>query len=170
MPLSSHERRHIAELAEKINPTYQETWAERDQINEWEWENDLDFSILGLIDVNTTYIAGYASQIATNGKVRNPEEAMNELQTIQFFDEPYFANWYFSADNQYLKVKSYVELLDYLRLSALQYISLHQNAVSFLTNGSSMTTNGTSMNTNGATPPTLKKITAPHKILELEMA
>lgn len=124
--LSSLAQGHIAQLADNINPVYQETWEERDQINDWEWENDFDFSILGLIDINTTYIAGYASQIATHGKVQNPQEATNELREIQFFDEPYFVNWYFLPDNPYGKVKSYVEFLDHLRLSALEYITLYQ--------------------------------------------
>ena len=161
--LSSLAQRHIAQLADNINPAYQETWPERDQINDWEWENDLDFSILGLIDMNTTYIAGYASQIASHGKVQNPEQAINELREIQFFNEPYFVNWYFSPDNLYCKVKSYVELLDHLRLSALEYMTLYQDGAILATNGASMPTNGV----NSLTP---HSTTTRHKTLEMEMA
>lgn len=175
--LSSLVQRHIAQLADHINPTYQETWPEREKINDWEWENDLDFSILGLIDINTTYIAGYASQIATNGKVQNPENATNELREIQFFNEPYFVNWYFSPDNPHYKVKSYVELLDHLRLSALEYVTLYQNEAILATNGTSVSTNGanrsingTSMCTNAVSSPTPQNITTPHLTHELEIA
>jgi len=45
---------HISRLAEQINCAYQETVAERQEINEWEWDNDLDFSILGVIEWYTT--------------------------------------------------------------------------------------------------------------------
>ena len=36
--LSSLVQRHIAQLADDINPAYQETWPEREKINDWEWE------------------------------------------------------------------------------------------------------------------------------------
>ena len=168
--LSSLAQRHIAQLANNINPAYQETSQEREQIDDWEWENELDFSILGLIEMNTTYIAGYASQIATHGKVQNPQKATNELRETQFFDEPYFADWYFSPDNPYCKVKSYVEFLDHLRLSALEYITLYQNGTMQNTNGTSRSTNGAIMSINSVTSPTPQSPPAPHKTLEMEIA
>lgn len=125
---------HISRLAEQINCAYQETVAERKEINEWEWDNDLDFSILGVIDWYTTQLSGIGSQIADDGRVRH--SALNDLRQIQFFDKPYFTDWYFSPDNKYHKVKTYVEFLDHLRLAALEYVTHHQNGASSSTDES----------------------------------
>jgi hypothetical protein len=124
---------HITQLAEQLNFAYRETIPERKEINEWEWDNELDFSILGVIDLYTSYIDGYASQITTKGRVKEAQKAANHLQTIQFFDEAYFADWYFSPDNQYVKVKAYVEFLNHLRLCLLEYVTHHQNGANVTT-------------------------------------
>lgn len=120
-------KNNIAQLAKGINAAYREMKDERMKINTWEWENEFDFTILGIIDLYTSYVCGYASQIATRGKVQNSQEAVNHLQQIQFFDKPYFVQWYFAPDNGYPKVKDYVHKLNYLRLSALEYLNLYQN-------------------------------------------
>ncbi len=122
---------HISRLAKQINSAYQETVDERQEINKWEWDNDLDFSILGVIDWYTTQISGIASQIADDGRVRHSD--LNDLRQIQFFDKRYFTDWFFSPDNKYHKIKAYVEFLDHLRLAALEYVTHHQNGASSTT-------------------------------------
>lgn len=117
----------IAQLAKQINTAYQDMQEERRKINAWEWQNNLDFTILGVIELYTSDICGYASQIAYKGRVQNPREAEGHLRKIQFFSKPYFVKWYFDPNNKYLKVKEYVNTLNYLRLSALEYVSLYQN-------------------------------------------
>ena len=118
---------HIAQLAERVNATFLDTEEERVKLNDWEWENEPDFSILELVELYTPYVCGYAGQIASNGQVQKPQEAANHLQKIQFFDKPEFLNWYLSPDKEYMKLKTYIETLDYLRLSAVQYIQSYQN-------------------------------------------
>lgn len=120
-------QKSISNMSKNINTAYQETKEERIKINAWEWENNFDFTILGLIDLYTSYVCGYASQIAVKGNVRDAQEAVNHLQEIQFFNKPYFVNWFFAEDNEYVKVKEYVDKLNYLRLSALEYITLYNN-------------------------------------------
>lgn len=117
---------YIAQLAERINIDFQESEEERAKLNNWEWDNEPDFSILELIELYTPYVCGYAGQIASNGFIQKPKEAANHLQKIQFFDKSDFVNWYLSPDNQYTSIKTYVERLDYLRLSTLQYVTLYQ--------------------------------------------
>ena len=124
---------HITQLTNQLNYAYRDTIPERKEINEWEWDNDLDFSILGAIDLYTSYIDGYASQITTKGRVKEPQKTANHLRTIQFFDDPNFADWYFSPDNEYVKVKAYIEFLDHLRLCTLEYVTHHQNGASIAT-------------------------------------
>ena len=119
----------IAQLAKQINRDYQDQdmKEERRKINAWEWQNDLDFTILGVIELYTSDICGYASQIAYKGRVQNPREAEGRLRQILFFSKPYFVKWYFDPNNEYVKVKQYVHTLNYLRLSALEYVSSYQN-------------------------------------------
>ena len=118
------ERKRIMQLAEQVSRQYQEMADERGEIHEWEWENDFDFTILGLIELYSSYVGGYASQIARRGTVRNPTEAIQYLQEKRFFDESYLVNWYFAPDNPYFKVKEYIEDVDYLRLLVIQYLIL----------------------------------------------
>jgi len=120
-------QKSISKMAKSINMAYQEMKEERIKINAWEWENHFDFTILGLIELYTSYICGYASQIAVKGSVRDAQEAATHLQKIQFFNKPYFVNWFFAPDNEHVKVKEYVDKLNYLRLSALEYITLYNN-------------------------------------------
>jgi hypothetical protein len=118
---------HIAQLAERVNTTFLETEEERVKLNDWEWERDPEFSILELIELYTPYVCGYAGQITSNGKVKTAREAATHLQNIQFFDKPEFLTWYLSPSEEYIKLKAYIETLDYLRLSTLQYIQSYQN-------------------------------------------
>lgn len=128
------ERKRITNLAEQVSRQYQEMADERGQIHEWEWEGDFDFTILGLIELYSSYVGGYASQIARRGTVRNPVEAIDFLQEKSFFDEDYLVDWYFAPDNHYFKVKEYVEEVDYLRLLVIQYLRRPLNDTSKATN------------------------------------
>jgi hypothetical protein len=119
------ERKRIQELADELIVQYQEMKDERSQIHSWEWENDFYFTILGLMELYHTYVGGYASQITTKGTVINPTGALKVLSESRLFDEAYFAQWYFSPHNQHLKVKKYANLLDYLRILVMDYISHH---------------------------------------------
>ena len=121
------ERTRITKLADRLISQYKEMKDERAQIHSWEWENDFDFSILGLMDLYSSYVGGYASPIATRGTVKKPAEALKLLQEKRFFYQPYFVDWYFSPDNNYIKVQEYVEDVEYLRLLIIQYIKLYQN-------------------------------------------
>ncbi len=117
------EKKRIAQLADDLLIRYQNMRDERSQLHEWEWENEADFTILGLIELYDSDIGGYASQIATEGKVVNPIGAVNVLSERCLFNDDDFTTWYFSDENIYPKIKMYANLLDYLRMLALDYIT-----------------------------------------------
>lgn len=118
-------------MAEKVIAEYKEMEEELSQLDEWEWENDFDFTILGLMELFSSYVGGYASQIATRGTVLEPEHALKFLETKYLFDQPYFVDWYFSHDNNYVKIKQYVNHLDHLRLMLIEYITRYQSRASW---------------------------------------
>ena len=109
-------------MAEQVIAEYKDSALERAEIDEWEWENDFDFTILGLMEVYSSYVGGYASQIATEGKVLEPRNAIKLLEKKRLFDESYFVDWSFSGGQKYVKVKKYANNLDYLRMLVIDYI------------------------------------------------
>jgi hypothetical protein len=137
------EKERITNMAEKVLAEYKGMRDERSQIDDWEWENDFYFTILGAMEIFSSYVGGYASQIATRGSVREPKNAVKLLETSRLFDQSYFVKWYFAPDNKYVKVKQYVDDLDYLRLLIIEYISHHQNG------GPSITHSATLLQRNG---------------------
>jgi hypothetical protein len=98
------ERSRIAKLSEKLISQYKETKDERSQIHSWEWDNDFDLTILGLMDIYSSYSGGYASQIATRGTVQYPLLARELLQEKRFFDEPSGLKWFLKIGDWFLKI------------------------------------------------------------------
>ncbi|MGB0387544.1 MAG: hypothetical protein ACPGWR_22220 [Ardenticatenaceae bacterium] len=129
------DKKRISQLADDLLIRYQDMQDERSQLHQWEWENDFDFTILGLIELCDSDVGGYASQIATKGSVINPKGALKVLSEIGLFNDPDFVAWYFSADkvriteNSYPKVKMYANLLDYLRMLVMDYVADYQLGV-----------------------------------------
>lgn len=123
-------KNRLENMAEQVITEYKEMQDELSQLDEWEWENDFDFTIVGLMEVFSSYVGGYASQIATRGTVLEPEHALQLLESKYLFDQPYFVDWYFSPDNTYLKIKQYVNHLDHLRLMLIEYITRYQSRAS----------------------------------------
>lgn len=120
-------KNRLENMAKQVIAEYKEMQDELSQLDEWEWENDFDFTIVGLMEVFSSYVGGYASQIATRGTVLEPEHALQFLESKYLFDQPYFVDWYFSPDNTYLKIKQYVNHLDHLRLMLIEYITRYQS-------------------------------------------
>ena len=99
---------------------YQNTQLERETIALWE-ENQ-GFSILGIIEVLTDDIRGYAFQVITNNYSANAQEIFDKLNKLKIFEIPEFTQWYFSPEFDYPQIKNCVEKLNYLRLLMLEYI------------------------------------------------
>lgn len=59
------------------------------------------------------------------------EEAIAHIQTLQVFAIPAISHFYRTEGDRYPKIKSYLQLLDYLRLLILEYL-LAQKAESLI--------------------------------------
>lgn len=106
---------------------YKNTREERQQIGIW--EESQDFSILGEIEIFTTDIEGYASQVIANDDLENYQHIIKKITKMNIFNISYFADWYFSEESQFPQIKLYIEKLNYLRLLIIEYISLHTSAI-----------------------------------------
>jgi hypothetical protein len=102
---------------------YQQTQSERIQIALW--EEDKDFSLLGIIEMLTDEICGYSWQSISSDNLENFQEILINLQKIKLFEIPYVADWYFSLEFDFPHIKHYLETLNYLRLLVIEY--LHDN-------------------------------------------
>jgi hypothetical protein len=103
---------------------YKNTREERRKL--MDWEDSKDFSILGEIEMFTTDIRGYASQLTANAGLENPPEVVAKLKQIQILYSSNFREWYFSSENEYPQLKHYIEKLNYLRLLLIEYISQYK--------------------------------------------
>jgi hypothetical protein len=111
---------YIKQILNQLLIDYQNNQPEREKIALW--EDNQEFSILGIIEVLPDDIRRYAFQIITNNSLANAQEILNELDKLKIFEIPEFSGWYFSAQFDYPQMKHYVETLNYLRLLIIEYI------------------------------------------------
>jgi len=114
-------KEYIDRVAKQLLTDYQHTKEERHKIALW--EESQEFSILGVIEIFTTDIRGYAAQIIANDNLENTQEITDNLQRLKIFDVSYFTEWYFDHESDYPQIKRYVEILNYLRLLIIEYIN-----------------------------------------------
>ena len=118
--LNPIEKKYLINFLDQLNQLYRQTKSERNQLALIA-KNDQEFTVLEEIELLTVELRGYASQIQARGGVENLEEAINRLQMMHIFEIPVIANLYF--DNEaYDLIKSYIRMLDYLRLLILDYL------------------------------------------------
>ncbi|MFN9173012.1 MAG: hypothetical protein ACK58N_00435 [Synechocystis sp.] len=89
--------------------------------------NEQNFSVLEEIDLLTTDLRGYASQIVFNQQIQNPDQTLITLQTIQLFENPSLAELYFAKNKQFPLFYQYLQKLDYLRLLLIDWLILKIN-------------------------------------------
>jgi hypothetical protein len=116
-------KNYIIQLLEQLTIDYQNTKSERQAIAHQYPTSDSEFTLLEEIELLTIDIRGYASQIKIRGYIENPQQAIAELQHKRMFDIPIISLFYFNYSHQYEKIKSYLRMLDYLRLLILEYLS-----------------------------------------------
>jgi hypothetical protein len=112
---------HICLLSKQLDILYQTCQAERIAIAQW--EEDQDFSILGVLELFSTEVQGYAEQLKHQKFVLPLPQSINHLRQLNLFRIDYFTNWYFQNREQYPQTQQYIEELDHLRLSILEYLS-----------------------------------------------
>lgn len=114
-------KQYISNVLQQLLIDYKNTREERRKIAIW--EESQDFSILGEIEIFTTDIEGYASQVIANDDLEQYQKMMQKLTKMNIFDIAYFADWYFAEESQFPQVKLYIEKLNYLRLLVIEYIN-----------------------------------------------
>lgn len=118
-------RDYISQLFQDLILYYQAAKDERKRIAEI-WVSEEEFTVLEELELLTADIRGYASQFKVYGRVSEPAAAATKLHKMRILDTPAVAQWYFNSSKDYLKMKFYIQMLDYLRLLVLEYIELHQ--------------------------------------------
>lgn len=120
--------KYLLNLLNQLLKIEQNTKEEKKQLAQWEEEKE--FSILGIIELFTNEIRGYAFQIISNKIEQKQAQIISNLQQLNFFSIIFFNEWYFSNKLNYPMLKNYVEKINYLRLLILEYlieISLKNN-------------------------------------------
>jgi hypothetical protein len=126
LPNPNIEVLHIGLLSEQLDLLYQATREE--QIAIARWEEDQNFSILGVIELFATEIQGYVEQIRLNHFVDPIVQSVNYLRQLNVFKIDYFAKWYMDNWEKYPQTKQYIDQLDHLRLLVLEYFN-HQSSM-----------------------------------------
>jgi hypothetical protein len=115
-------KRNISQLLSQLTNTYQNICSERKEIvTQFPLENE-EFSLLEEIELLTVNLRGYASQIAATSQIINKEQVISQLQGMRVFSVSQICQFYFNNNGKYEQMKSYIRMLDYLRLLLLEYL------------------------------------------------
>lgn len=117
-------KNQIIHILEQLTSDYQTTKSERQEIAAKFPATNEEFSVLEEVELLTVNIRGYASQIQVKGEIKNQQQAADNLNHLRVFDVPAVAQFYFGSNGEYQSMKAYLEMLDYLRLLILEYLSL----------------------------------------------
>jgi hypothetical protein len=80
-------------------------------------------SIFEEMDLITTDLRGYASQIKIKNQIQNPEQALENLRKIHILDDPSLADIYFIQAEQFPLIHQYLQRLDYLRFLLIDWLN-----------------------------------------------
>jgi hypothetical protein len=123
-------KRCISDLFVQMTSNYQQTQSERRKVAAAFPPSDEAFSVSEELELITTDLRGYASQLQVRDWIENPTVAIERLQTLHLFSIPSIAQFYFDNSQEYPKLKEYVRQLDYIRLLLLEYLqSSHQSQI-----------------------------------------
>jgi hypothetical protein len=114
----------IVQLLAQLNIEYQKTKSERKEIAHSYVFSEEEFSFLEELELVTVSIRGYASQIESSAGVENREQAIADLHQLRVFDRSAIAHFYAETRSGYLQMRSYIRMLDYLRLLVLEYLQM----------------------------------------------
>lgn len=113
---------YIIALLDQLTVDYQNSREERQKIVAIFPAAESEFTILEELELLTVNIRGYGSQIKAQGKIKNEQEAIEQLKAMRVFDVGAIANFYLTTNAEYKKTKAYIRMLDYLRLLILEYL------------------------------------------------
>jgi hypothetical protein len=120
-------KRCISDLFAQMTTDYQQTRAERREVSAAFPPSDETFSTIEELELLTSDLRGYASQLQVRDSIENQAAAIDRLQTMRIFSIPSIAQFYFEHSQDYPKLKEYVRQLDYIRLLLLEYLQSYPN-------------------------------------------
>lgn len=120
-------RENIIQLLVQLTNAYQNIRNERQEINIQFPPDDEEFSLLEELELLTVNLRGYASQLQSTDQIVNKAQVIDQLQAMRVFNVPQIARFYFGSNSKYEQMKSYVRMLDYLRLLLLEYLQFQKN-------------------------------------------
>jgi len=88
--------------------------------------NNHEFSILEEIDLLTTDLRGYASQIKINQQIKNTDQALTKLRNLRILANPSLAELYFIKNKQFPLIYQYLQKLDYFKLLIIDWLMLQE--------------------------------------------
>ena len=88
--------------------------------------SDHEFSILEEIDLLTTELRGYASQINVNQQIKNSDQTLTKLRNLRILANPFLAELYFIKNKQFPLIHQYLQKLDYLKLLIIDWLMLQK--------------------------------------------
>jgi hypothetical protein len=115
-------KRCIKDLLIQMTTDYQQTQSERREVAAAFPLSDENFSIIEELDLITTDLRGYASQLQFRDWIEDSATAIDRLQAMRLFSIPHIAQFYFENSQDYPKLKEYMRQLDYIRLLLLEYL------------------------------------------------
>lgn len=115
-------KRNIIQLLTQLVDMYQNTHNERKEIATHFPPEDEEFSLIEEIELLTVNLRGYASQLQATGQIASKARVIEQLQAMRVLNVPTIARFYFGNNDKYALIKSYIRMLDYLRLLLLEYL------------------------------------------------
>jgi hypothetical protein len=112
----------LTHFSRQLTQLYQDAKSERLQVTASYPASAESFSILEELELLTVSICGYTTQIQSPQKISNPEKVVADLRGFNVFENPVVVQFYQAASHDYPKLQAYIQLLDYLRLLALEYL------------------------------------------------
>ena len=117
------ERKRIAELLNHLKEHGRTMKEERRKLWDSEKDSQGPYFVWDRLEILSADIIGYISRIdSENYRLKDPQKAINHLHKLSIFDVECIMKWYPTAAQEYPKIKQYFELLDYIRLLALDFI------------------------------------------------
>lgn len=116
----------ISLLLDQLTKEYQGLMPEIPLIKQAFPANEEELSIIEEIELLTTDLRGYASQIKTKRQIKQPVTALDFLKKLQIFEIISLENLYFSELSDFPRTKQYLQKLDYLKLLLLEWLQEYQ--------------------------------------------
>ena len=117
------ERKRIAELLNRLKEHGRTMKEERRKLCDSEKDSQGPYFVWDRLEILSADIIGYISRIdSVTYRLKDPQKAISHLHKLSIFDVDCIMKWYPTAAQEYPKIKQYFELLDYIRLLALDFI------------------------------------------------